>query len=104
MSRSATLVADGLALNPTQRLALQTTFSNGSYGQIAADVEFQKSRRSLQGPIFVVGDPVYYWLADRRHAIVQRGWTLEYYFPEQWRAMAAEVDSPLPVYVFVSHD
>ena len=104
VSRSATLVADGLALNPAERLAFQTTFSNGSYGQIAADVEFLKSPGSRHGPIFVVGDPLNYWLADRRQAIVQSGWTLEYYFPDQWRAMAEEVESALPVYVFVSHD
>lgn len=104
VSRSATLVADGLALNPTQRLDFQTTFSNGSYGQIAADVEFLKSRGARPGPIFVIGDPLYYWLGERGQAIVQSGWTLEYYFPDQWRSMAEEVDSALPVYVFVSDD
>jgi hypothetical protein len=104
VGRSITLVADGFALEADQRLAFQSTYSNGSYGQIAADVEFLKGSGSRQGPIFVVGDPLYYWLAGRGHAIVQSGWTLEYYFPDQWRAMAAEVDAALPVYVFVSRD
>lgn len=101
VGRSVTLVAEGFALEADEQLGFQTTYSNGSYGQIAADVEFLKGPGSRQGAIFVVGDPLYYWLADRGHAIVQSGWTLEYYFPDQWRAMAEEVDSALPVYVFV---
>ncbi len=104
VSRSATLVADGFALEPDQRLAFQTTFSNGSYGQIAADVEFLMAPGSRPGPIFVAGDPLYYWLAGRGHAIVESGWTLEYYFTDQWRAMAQEIEAALPAYVFVSHD
>jgi hypothetical protein len=104
VSRSVTLVRAGFALEAEQRLSFQTAYSGGSYGQIAADVDFLKAPGSRPGAIFVAGDPLYYWLAGRGHAIVQSGWTLEYYFTDQWRAMAQEVEAALPVYVFVSDD
>ena len=100
--RSATLVGGGLALEADQRLSFQSVYSGGLYGQISVDVEFLKTPGSRQGPIFVAGDPLYYWMSGRPHAITQSGWTLEYYIDEQWQAMAAEVDSASPVYVFVS--
>ena len=102
--RSITLAADGFALEADQRLSFQTTYSNGSYGQIAADVEFLKAPGARLGPIFVAGDPLYYWLSGRGPATVQSGWTLEFYVTDQWRAMAQEVESALPPYIFVSHD
>jgi hypothetical protein len=104
VGRSATLASDGFALEPGQRLSFQTTYSNGSYGLIAADVEFLNAPGSREGPIFVAGDPLYYWLSDRGHAIAESGWTLEYYVEDQWRNMTAELESALPPYVFVSHD
>ena len=104
VGRSATLASDGFALEAGQRLSFQTTYSNGSYGLIAADVEFLNAPGSREGPIFVAGDPLYYWLSDRGHAIAESGWTLEYYVEDQWRNMTAELESALPPYVFVSRD
>lgn len=102
--RSVNLARYDFALESDQRISFQSENSNGSYGQISDEVEFLKVPGSRPGPIFVAGDPLYYWLGGRAHAIAQSGWTLEYYVTDQWRVMAEEIDTALPVYIFVSHD
>jgi hypothetical protein len=104
VERSVTLASYGFALESDQRSAFQSKYSHGLYRQISDDVEFLRAPGSRPGPIFVAGDPLYYWIAGREHAIAQSGWTLQYYFTAQWRLMAEEIGTAMPVYVFVSRE
>lgn len=52
--------------------------------------------------IYVFGDPLNYYLNQKRQAIPENGWGWEFYMPEQLNALISELDQARPVYLFIS--
>jgi hypothetical protein len=56
---------------------------------------------SLQGPIFVAGNPLIYQYAKREQAVALNGWSLEYFQPDQWNELLREIEDKKPCYIFI---
>jgi hypothetical protein len=102
--RLTTLAGDDFGTSEVGRAAFQGHFSGDLYTQITADVAFLKTHESRDGAMFVAGDPLYYWLSGRTQAITLNGWALEYYFQDQWTALADQVETAMPTYVFIQNN
>ncbi len=56
----------------------------------------------LPGPIYVCGDPLIYWFADRRPAVPISGWSLEMYPRVVRNELVDSIQQQRPVYIFLS--
>lgn len=74
------------------RLAYQTAV-HVDYGKIANDIEPLTTGNE---PIFVLGDPVYYLLADRDQAIATNGWSPETWSHDIWEDFREELMATPP--------
>ena len=77
--------------------------STGSaYREALAETAWLGGSDAKAGPIFVCGDPLFYWLSARKPATRISGWSLEIYPREIRLALAEEVRRVEPVYVYVA--
>ncbi len=72
------------------------------YKQARAQVVILEAYSHDSDPIYVLGDPTIYFLANRLQAVPINGWSPEWLLPEQWNELAAQLKSNRPAYIFVS--
>jgi hypothetical protein len=72
-----------------------------SYDGAAKDVAIVSQATALPGPIYVVGDPLIYYLSNREQAIAINGWSPEWLLKNQWQEVATQLRVRRPVYIFV---
>jgi hypothetical protein len=92
-----------LPLTPAMQLQYQI-HTAPSYRAMHQDVQFLQRADSLPGPIYVIGSPVVYLLADRAQAVPLQGWIPEMLLPEQWRQLASQLLTAQPNYIFVARE
>ena len=104
--KCASLAHDRLALSRAGRLGFQNRLSKGGgYPKIRAEAAFLSGPGSLPGPIFVVGNPLYYWLSGRDQAVARNGASfIEYATEEEWSELTASLDRARPAYIFIQGD
>jgi hypothetical protein len=74
------------------------------YQSAIAETQFLKEPGSLPGDVYVIGEPIFYLLADRAQAVPLIGWISEMLLPEQWTELQAQLTAAQPPYVFVAAD
>ena len=102
VQKAAFLIHHRFALDKDQRLAYQGRFHHG-YPAMTREVAFLADARSRPGPIFVCGNPVYYYLSGRQQAGKLNGWALELFLPEMWSELVMQLQGARPAYVFVDN-
>jgi hypothetical protein len=104
--KSVRLARTGFALTPARIRAYQVRASLGNgYGQILDDVAFLREASSLTGPIWVLGNPLYYWLSGREQAIPRNGASfIESFSLEEWQRVTRDLDRARPGYIFIGRD
>lgn len=71
------------------------------YPGIEYSIRFLADKTALRGPIYVFGDPLYYYLSGREMALPTTGWAWPYYLISQWRQLPAQLEAARPVYIYV---
>jgi hypothetical protein len=89
------------ALSSDYRLQFQDAISQSQYSTILKDTAFLSQPDQSPGDIYVLGDPLYYYLSGRNQATVLGGWSAEFLLPEQWQQIIAELDQTAPPYIFI---
>jgi hypothetical protein len=97
------MLQSALPLTPTMQLQYQI-HAAPSYRATHQDVQFIQQPESLPGPIYVVGNPIVYLLADRLQAVPLQGWIPEMLLPEQWRQLESQLLAAQPNYIFVARE
>jgi hypothetical protein len=96
------LARHGFALSDADRVAYQRSQSD-ELVRISGEVAALGGLPGTPGPIYVLGNPVYYQLLDRSQALAQNGWSPEQWLPDQWRDFAIQLTAARPTYLFVDH-
>lgn len=71
------------------------------YPGIEHSIRFLADKTALPGPIYVFGDPLYYYLSGRELALPTTGWAWPYYLPSQWKQLPAQLDETRPAYIYI---
>ena len=71
------------------------------YPGIEYSIRFLADKTALRGPIYVFGDPLYYYLSGRQPALPTTGWAWPYYLLDQWKQLPAQLDEVRPPYVYI---
>ena len=95
------LAGHGMGITAASRKAFRES-TGESYTDARAETAWLGEPGAQPGPIYVCGDPLFYWLSARKPAVPISGWSLEVYPSEIRAALAEEIRSAAPVYVFVS--
>jgi hypothetical protein len=98
--KSIVLAKYDFALDGRKRFLYQCAI-NRDYEKIAKNVAFLSESTSLKGPIYVLGDPLYYLLSGRAQGIPINGWSPENFLEEQWGQLNRQLIEMLPCYIFV---
>ena len=77
------------------------TVLNADYPEIYQSTRFLRDRKARKGPIYVMGDPLYYHLSGRQPALPMIGWPWAYFLQSQWYALPAQLKEAKPAYLFV---
>ncbi len=93
------------ALTRQGRWSFQVETSRGNaYGRWQACSAFLFRAEARPGPIYVLGDPVMYWIAKRRFVVPRCGGTMMNQLDEGgWRQITRGLESGGNVYIFVSN-
>ena len=81
-------------------LGFQKTIS-ATYATVYRSTRFLLDKTALPGRIYVLGDPLYYHLSDRRPALPIIGWPWGYFLQAQWDRVAGQLDAARPPYIYV---
>ena len=73
-----------------------------SYKRVLETSHFLREDKSNK-PIYVFGNPLFYFLTQKRQAIPVHGWAWEFYLPEQWSSLISKLDHAKPIYIFISN-
>lgn len=71
------------------------------YAAIEHSVRFLNDKAALRGPVYVFGDPLYYYLSGRKPALPTTGWAWAYYLRSQWDELPAQLDAARPPYLYI---
>ena len=71
------------------------------YRRIASEVAFLAETKGAGEKIFVVGQPLYYYLSGRAPAISSNGWMQEFFLNKEWQQLEAQLIETKPKYIFV---
>jgi hypothetical protein len=96
------MAQSGLPITPETKLAYQQLRSI-NYTQVSEDVKFVNEPGRKPGPIFVLGDPTLYLLANRAQAIPLLGTIAEILLPEQWILMEHQLQKAGPNYIYIEN-
>ena len=100
--KSLWLLKSGLALQPEQRLQYQMLIQD-DYKISLDEIALISKPDSQTGDIFVMGNPLIYYLSGRNQAGPINGWSLEWLMPFQWKELEQQLITYKPVYIFVDH-
>ena len=103
--KSFLFVQTGLALSPAARLEYQTKIRD-QYSVVINEIESiglaVKPSQVGSESIFVMGDPLIYFLSNRLQAGAISGWALEYLLDTQWQKLEQQLDAQRPIYIFIA--
>ena len=104
-AQALALARDGFALSPgSLRRHLDRVNPGGVYPKVRAEVAFLNQPGARPGPIWVVGNPLYYWLSGRDQAVPRNGGSfIEYASADEWRSITASLAAARPAYIYI-HD
>ena len=74
------------------------------YGQVAQNAAIATVPVVPPGSIYVLGDPLIYYLTDREQAVAINGWSPEWLLDDQWRDLATQLRLKRPVDIFVARE
>jgi hypothetical protein len=74
---------------------------NPLYGKIKHSVRFLSGDATRAGPIYVFGDPLYYYFSGRRPALPIPGWAWQYFLQSQWVELPRQLAAAMPPYIYV---
>ncbi len=97
------MVQSGFNLTPAGQQRYQS-LSYSRYGVALEETAFLKQPGSLPGNIYVIGEPIFYLLADRAQAVPLLGCVPEILLTEQWTALMSQLTAAKPPYIFVASD
>ncbi|MDZ4288605.1 MAG: hypothetical protein U0984_11635 [Prosthecobacter sp.] len=80
------------AIDATERRIWRAT------GFLRSEAEETKTEPA---PIYVFGNPLYLYLAERRQAMAEHGWSWETYLPSQWAALPEKLRAAKPAWLFI---
>jgi hypothetical protein len=102
--KTETLVKRHFALTPADRAAYQAEVSfDRAIPRILDDAGFLMRPEARSGAIWVMGNPLIYWLTGREQAVPRNGASfIEYATVEEWTRLTRSLEVAQPVYVFVS--
>lgn len=100
--KSLWLMKSGLALEPEQRLQYQMLIQD-DYKVALDEIAIISKPDSQPGDIFVMGNPLIYYLSGRNQAGPINGWSLEWLMPFQWQELHQQLRTYKPVYIFVDY-
>lgn len=72
------------------------------YAHIERSVQFLSSDTARPGKIYVLGDPLFYYISGRRPALPIIGWSWDYFLQSQWVHIPRQLEAALPPYIYVS--
>lgn len=104
-ARAVTLVHHRLGLTAADRHAYQLRVSFGEgYSKIGGDLAPLQGPTTHPGKIWVLGNPLYYWLSGREPAVPRNGASfIEFMTPAEWDALTVTLDHAAPAYIHVQH-
>jgi hypothetical protein len=94
------LAAHGFATDAEARVAFQRS-TNAAYRAADEDLARLQAGEVLPGPLYVFGDPVLLWRAERPQAAAVHGWGPEKLVPRAWQELARDLDASPPPYIIV---
>ena len=104
-AQALAIARDGFALSPAAfQRELDRSNPGGVYPKIRAEVAFLGEPGAIPGAIWVVGNPLYYWLSGRDQAVARNGASfIDYASAEEWSRITASLEAAKPAYIYV-HD
>ena len=101
--KSAALVKDRFVRTSELRHRHMLRASRGSaYFRFENEGAFLRESGARPGPIFVVGNPLVYWLSGRRQSVPRTGGILtEYYLADDWNEAVKHLDATATPYIFI---
>ena len=100
------LARDGFALSPAAlQRHLDRANPGGVYPKVRAEVSFLSAPGAAPGPIWVIGNPLYYWLSGRDQAVPRNGGSfIQYASAEEWNGITRSLAAARPAYIYVHDD
>lgn len=95
------LTKNYFAVTSDHRLQFQDAISKFQYSTILKDTAFLSQPNQPVTAIYILGNPLYYYLSGRNQATVLGGWSPQFFLPEQWQQLIAELDREAPPYLFI---
>jgi len=71
------------------------------YSTAVTDDAVLSAAGAMPGPIYVLGNPLIYYLSDRPQGAAINGWSPEWLLDDQWRDLSRDLRLKKPVYIFV---
>ena len=99
--QTAKLAGHDMGLTAEGRRSFRLS-TGAAYAESLSETEWLAQPDAESGPIFVCGDPLFYFHSGRKPAVRISGWSLEMYPREIRRELAEEVGRAKPVFIFVS--
>jgi len=102
-TKGAALAKDQFVRTPALRHRHLLRASRGSaYFRFENEGAFLREASARPGPIFVVGNPLVYWLSGRRQSVPRTGGILtEYYTADDWNDAVSHLDATSTPYIFI---
>ena len=94
------MARSGLPFTPETQLAYQMQLSP-NYVLAEEAVKFVNELGRKPGPIYVIGDPTFYVLANRTQAIPLLGTISAILLPDQWTLMQTQLKAARPPYLYI---
>ncbi|MCG8315727.1 MAG: hypothetical protein MI976_21160 [Pseudomonadales bacterium] len=100
-----TLVANGVPITTNEKLEFQTHLEDakGPIGEYKRIVDLGAACVKGQDRIYVLGNPLIYYLSGTKQALTHQGWSLEFHGAERWRMLQDEFIKSKPKCVFVDN-
>ena len=97
------MARSGLPFTPETLLAYQTQLAP-NYALAEEAVKFVNEPGRKLGPMYVIGDPTLYVLANRTQAIPLLGTISAILLPDQWTLMQTQLKAARPPYLYIAND
>jgi len=75
---------------------------NPAYAAIRKSTRFLKDDGARKGPIYVFGDPLYYYISNRRPAAPIVGWPWDFFLQSQLDDLPQHLERSRPPYIYIT--